>query len=41
MTWAGTTIRDGLPMRGRRVPSVWVDDESFLWYDYDDDYDPE
>jgi hypothetical protein len=38
MSWAGTTIRDGIPVCGRRVhPKNSIDsDESFYW-NYDED----
>jgi hypothetical protein len=40
MTWAGTSIYDGLPVNGRRVPAKWLDnDESTFWnYDEEDFY---
>jgi hypothetical protein len=36
MTWAGLSINGGLPLCGRRVPTTWVEDESFYW-SYDDE----
>lgn len=40
MRWAGVTFRIGIPVRGRRVPSKWIEDESYYWnFDWDDVYD--
>lgn len=36
MNWAGTTILDGLPVSGRRVPHRWINDDSLYW-SYDED----
>lgn len=37
MSWAGITIRDGLPIAGRRVLPKWIADESLYWCYYDED----
>ena len=36
MSWAGVTFNIGLPVNGRRVPMIWIEDDSFYWT-YDED----
>jgi hypothetical protein len=36
VTWAGVSIREGLPVCGGRVNPRYVEDESFYW-SYDED----
>lgn len=37
MTWAGTNFVDWIPMRGRRVPIRWIDNDESIYWNYDEE----